>query len=239
VVSLTKPPSRWPTRQKEVPLSLTIEQARVIATVAHGAIGQTRSNGTTPYIVHPKQVAEYTRLFSREMELKPPTNLESDQVLVDRIVAAWLHDVLEDTKLKLPVLMELGISQNQLDIVLALTKPDAGPAPKSYYEKIAQSEDAMVVKCADRCANLDDALAEIKVEHPKEPRRWERYVEKTVTDVIPMYAQYPMLEYQLAKRVIAIWEELPTALAKRQTDVEQDLESRGATLARLPSKSTR
>ena len=130
----------------------------------------------------------------------------------DREVAAFLHDVLEDTKLTRAHLLALGITDRQLDIVERLTKERPNdPGTAEYYQRIAESNDALVVKCADRCANLEDALAELHAEVPTRPRRWERYVEKTVTSVLPMYAMLPELRAELEKRVARVEEALPAA----------------------------
>lgn len=56
-----------------------IENARTVAERAHR--GQFRRDGTTPYLSHPAGVAGIL-------------NDEAPEV----IAAAWLHDVLEDTK---------------------------------------------------------------------------------------------------------------------------------------------
>jgi hypothetical protein len=197
---------------------MTTYDAERIAYTTHGACGQTRANGTTPYITHPRKIALYTQEFSEYGDLKAFDGPDRN----DRIVAAFLHDVLEDTKLTRSDLLFLGISYKQLDIVERLTKPDAGPAPRSYYQRIAENDDALVVKCADRCANLDDALAELEVEEPTEPRRWGRYVEKTYRDVLPMYKTLPYLRQQLVTRLEAIEAALPASLGRRAAVVARE-----------------
>lgn len=205
-------------------------QAARIAFIAHTACGQMRADGKTPYFVHPKRVAELTTLFSRECEFSVPDAEVFDTFCgvtirrnpyKDREVAAYLHDVLEDTQLRRGDLIDLGISFPQLDIVERLTKPDNGPAPASYYQGIAANDDALVVKCADRCANLDDAFTELVGPGSEmTPRRWAKYVDKTYTDVLPMYKTTPGLRYQLEWRLQRIELALPDALARRQAYVD-------------------
>jgi (p)ppGpp synthase/HD superfamily hydrolase len=183
--------------------------AHTIAFVAHSACGQYRADGVTPYIWHPERVADLVVGFSRFNHTTPQS------VIDNRIVGALLHDVLEDTKLSETDLVNLGITSQQLDIVKRLTKPNPGPAPASYYNGIASSLDALYVKCADRCANLEDAYAELLVEEPRTPRRWGRYVEKTYTDVLPLYSGLPKLALALETRLHAIEKALPAALQRR------------------------
>jgi len=192
---------------------MTPDIAHRIAFIAHTACGQTRADGVTPYIVHPERVAALTREFYDYL----PGHADA------REVAAYLHDVLEDTKLTREHLLCLGITLYQLDIVERLTKEKPNEtATDEYYQRIADSDDALVVKCADRCANLEDALAELQVKVPKEPRRWGRYVEKTVTNVLPMYAALPQLHAELEKRLGWIERALPSALERRAAFVVQN-----------------
>ena len=185
---------------------MTPDEAHRIAFIAHSACGQTRADGKTPYIVHPERVAALTREFATYL----PAHLD------DREVAAYLHDVLEDTHLTRDHLLGLGITYYQLDIVERLTKEKPNdPATDEYYERISESQDALVVKCADRCANLEDALAELLAQPPREPRRWGRYMEKTVTRVLPMYASLPDLRAELQKRVDLIAQAIPASLERR------------------------
>lgn len=189
------------------------DEAKRLAFIAHTACGQFRADGVTPYIAHPVRVAKLTQQFDSFAPGGP---------LVDRLVAAYLHDVIEDTHLTRDHLVELGVSYAQIDIIERLTKAKPNdPATPDYYQGIAESVDALVVKCADRCANLEDALAELQPEEPKEPRRWGRYVDKTVTDVLPMYVTFPSLLRELQSRLDAISEALPDALARRSAYVER------------------
>jgi (p)ppGpp synthase/HD superfamily hydrolase len=70
-----------------------IDEARSFATAAHYAIGQVRKYTNEPYIEHPKRVAE----------LVQSVNGHSWHM----VAAAWLHDVVEDTKVPLSVITDI------------------------------------------------------------------------------------------------------------------------------------
>lgn len=61
-----------------------VERARIFATAAHAAIGQLRKHTGDPYHIHPMNVV---------------TILKGEGITDSAILAAaWLHDVVEDTK---------------------------------------------------------------------------------------------------------------------------------------------
>lgn len=60
-----------------------VEKARIFATAAHAAVDQRRKYTGEPYIVHPAEVASIVKSVGGTPEM---------------ICAAWLHDVVEDTK---------------------------------------------------------------------------------------------------------------------------------------------
>jgi (p)ppGpp synthase/HD superfamily hydrolase len=168
--------------------------ARVIAQVAHGAIGQKRADGVTPYFTHPVRVAELTRTWGAGLPYVGQAE-----------AAAYLHDVLEDTELTREDLIAAGISNDVVDIVERLTKTGAKAAPE-YYGGIGESDAALLVKCADRCANLEDALREVL--STRELARWATYVEKTRTNLLPIYAPMPRFQKFLEERLRLIEEAL-------------------------------
>jgi (p)ppGpp synthase/HD superfamily hydrolase len=186
---------------------MTIGDAITICRVAHSACGQFRADNRTPYYVHPFRVAELAKTFSSfpECEARHFVDLEN------RIVAAYLHDVLEDTKLAANDLRALGISGKQLDIVERLTKPVDGDLA-SYYRGISESVDALVVKCSDRAANLEDALPAI--ETGLDPYRFKRYAEKSRVDLLPLYDRFPELRRELLTRLERLEAALPAAIER-------------------------
>lgn len=60
-----------------------VEKAKLYATAAHAAAGQKRKYTAEPYIVHPQAVAKL---------------VEEAGGTAEQVAAAWLHDVVEDTK---------------------------------------------------------------------------------------------------------------------------------------------
>ena len=115
----------------------TTAEVLALATWAHSY--QYRRDGVTPYINHPKAVADSLAG-------------ESDQV----IAAALLHDVLEDTKLTEQDLRELDIDDAVIEAVKLLTKGDDQPY-EEYLQKILTNEIALKVKLADIKNNLSDS----------------------------------------------------------------------------------
>lgn len=106
--------------------------ARGIAIAAH--VGQMDKNDV-PYIQHPRRVAE--RLPSARAQ-----------------AAAWLHDVIEDTHVKVEDLLAAGIDADIVDAVVLLTRSKETD-PDEYYSQIAASPLARSVKLADIADNTD------------------------------------------------------------------------------------
>lgn len=71
-----------------------IEKAQVFATAAHAAVGQRRKYTDEPYIVHPTAVVDI--LTTQTAEPTPAM-----------LAAAWLHDVVEDTKVDVETLRQI------------------------------------------------------------------------------------------------------------------------------------
>ena len=117
---------------KNLPL---VDLAEVIAKAAHA--GQFRRDGITPYIVHPKAVAD---------------SLEN----VHYKAVAWLHDVLEDTTVSKYDLMVYGVPADVIEAVEILTKKKNQPYGE-YLKGVKENAMAKAVKIADMKANLADS----------------------------------------------------------------------------------
>ena len=122
-----------------------IDAAYVLAAQAHGT--QYRDNGD-PYITHPVAVADI---------------LAGYRLDTDTIVTALLHDVVEDTRLKLPdIEARFGKTVGGLvDGVTKLTKLELKTARSAQAENfrklvLAMSQDirVLLVKLADRLHNM-------------------------------------------------------------------------------------
>jgi (p)ppGpp synthase/HD superfamily hydrolase len=106
------------------------ELAQMLCVYAHDR--QFRRDGVTPYHTHPCAVADAV-----PDELKP---------------AAYLHDVLEDTKCTIENLRAFGFSDRTLAAVVALTR--RGEPYDVYMEGLLKNQDAIRIKIADMEHNL-------------------------------------------------------------------------------------
>ena len=124
-------------------MSALIDTARAIATAAHE--GQRRKDGPA-YITHPEAVA--AMLQSRAF---PDTF----------VAAAWVHDVLEDTKYPAAKLRE-ELGEEVMAIVEAVTEDKNLPweeRKQRYIETVRQGpEGAKAVSAADKIHNLTNVL---------------------------------------------------------------------------------
>jgi (p)ppGpp synthase/HD superfamily hydrolase len=180
----------------------TIWEADRIAYIAHGAMGQTRTDNVTAYIAHPRRVCGLIKEWHKAEVFVVPSLFDVKTMMC----AALLHDVIEDTSLTAYDLLHLNVPRPVVEVVERLTKPHDGPSPPSYYQGIAEHDLAIIVKCADRASNLEDALAEVVP--GMRNQRWKNYVQKTYDDVLPMYASLPKLRAELTNRLDAIKEAL-------------------------------
>lgn len=126
-------------------MSELVERARIFATAAHGAVGQLRKYTFEPYIVHPAEVAKivtWSKDYTEQM-----------------IAAAWLHDVIEDTKVTKETLIdEFGTEVANLVAWLTnVSVPSDGNRKKRKQkdlENLAKAPaEAQTIKIADLIAN--------------------------------------------------------------------------------------
>lgn len=167
-----------------------------IAQVAHTAIGQRRADKVTPYIVHPVRTAEILHEWASQALF---SLREIDYPIA--LCVAFLHDVLEDTKLTRADLIDWGVRPDIVDHVDTLTfkGPRGSYEGPEYFLAIAQDPLATVVKAADRCSNLEDAIKDTLA--GREPERWRKYMRKTIADVLPIYSSLPSLRNELESRI--------------------------------------
>lgn len=116
--------------------------SRFIAQHAHS--GKTRRDGVTPYFTHPLRVAE---------SLRKAGHSETIQAV------AYLHDVLEDTNVTAEHLDELGITEEVIAAVRAMTKKP-GESYSDYIKRVCENDLARIVKRFDVLDNLSDAPTE-------------------------------------------------------------------------------
>ena len=143
--------------------------AAALASDAHH--GQLRDHGTA-YIEHPLSVA---RILAEEIGITEP----------DVLIAALLHDVVEDSPLRVEDIDE-QFGTWVANAVETLTKPEAPPSEKPerdrrYYERLQHApETVQLIKLADRLDNLRHL--------PLSPRadKKARYIRETRTHFLPM-----------------------------------------------------
>ena len=87
----------------------------------------------------------------------------------DEAVVAFLHDVLEDTKVSLEALCEEGLTPTQEVMLLALTKK-AGEKYFDYIARVKNCAGAIPVKLADLEDNMPGAPRGMKERYEKS---WE------------------------------------------------------------------
>lgn len=111
----------------------------IVVTAKHFATAmhykQTRRDGA-PYITHPAAVADA---------------VDTDE----QKAVAWLHDVLEDTPATENVLRGIGMPEEVVLAVVAMTKTP-GENYADYLERVFANDLALVVKLADIQANTAD-----------------------------------------------------------------------------------
>jgi (p)ppGpp synthase/HD superfamily hydrolase len=116
-----------------------ITTADAIAAEAHA--GQVDKAGM-PYVGHVRRVASYV-----------------DPADTDAVVAALLHDVIEDTGIDAAELRDRGVAPAAIDAIELLTRRSDQPSA-SYYQRISEHPTAREVKLADLADNTDpDRLA--------------------------------------------------------------------------------
>jgi len=117
--------------------------AEFVATIAHD--GQFRRDGVTPYIEHPRAVA--SRVGDDEKAQS----------------VAWLHDVLEDTKMTAEHLVKMGIPTDVVEVVKLLTFDPYEQLYSEYIKRVKSDPVARRVKIADMLSNLSASPTEKQI----------------------------------------------------------------------------
>lgn len=150
---------------------LQILRAATFAATAH--VGQTRRGLPDPYINHPLRVAEHAAQAGLGH---------------DAVVAALLHDVVEDSAHTWADLAAAGFSARALDLARLLTKwwesgdEHAERDKATYYARILEDADAVCLKLLDRTDNMQD-LARIVAARREFT---EKYLKKTRREFPPL-----------------------------------------------------
>lgn len=122
-------------------------EARAFAIKAHGD----QQYGASPYEIHLGNVISVLMRFNVDLSSTYKLNL---------LIAAWLHDVLEDTEVTKAEL-EAKFGATVTEIVYTLSDDQGASREErkvNFYKKIAKNEDAIIVKLADRISNVEFSI---------------------------------------------------------------------------------
>ena len=190
--------------------------------------------GGEPYIIHPLMVAKTLILLKLEEELAkwfPHMSAGEIKYQCDIVyAAAILHDVLEDTFIKVKTLRKAGLEKEVIDTVLLLTKKRKGEEKKKepdiYFSRILTSWKASLIKISDRENNCST------MEVFEEPRM-KKYIKETIEWFYPLCTQakirYPELSNAVTimkNSIVAVVETIATLLNMQEViaDEEQSYE---------------
>ncbi len=146
-------------------------RAATFAATAH--VGQTRRGLPDPYINHPLRVAEHAAQAG---------------LGEDAVVAALLHDVVEDTAHTWDDLRAAGFTGRAIELARLLTKwwqsgdEDAEQDKAAYYARILGDDDAVALKVLDRTDNIQDLVRIV----PARRDYAEKYLKKTRREFAPL-----------------------------------------------------
>lgn len=121
-------------------MGTALEAAQLMAANAHQ--GQMYGENQ-PYTVHLERVVETLQRYGVTDE--------------NMLVAGWLHDIVEDTDVTLNQ-VELMFGRTVSDLVGRVTNEEGKNRKERHaktYPKIKASDDALVLKLADRIANVE------------------------------------------------------------------------------------
>ena len=116
-----------------------LELAKNIATKAHNS--QFRNDKKTTYIEHPKAVVKILKDIY-------PINYFPGYVTYKELIVAWLHDVIEDTKVTEIDLLKAGIPFDLVNFVRVLTQKK-DETYLQYILRVKENKVATTIKLAD------------------------------------------------------------------------------------------
>lgn len=125
-------------------MSLALQAAQALAATAH----KDQMYGDQPYTQHLADVVGVLQRFKVED--------------TDILVAAWLHDSVEDTETTLEQI-ELMFGRRVRDLVHRVTNEEGKNRKERHektYPKIQASDDAITLKLADRIANTEACITQ-------------------------------------------------------------------------------
>lgn len=151
---------------------------------------QTRDDKKTPYIIHPFGVA---RRLATDLVNAPRGEFPSEDLKRDIIIAALLHDVLEDAPRESVIASDLDTFGKRVrDSVECLTWDKTQRAKSDYLNSLRQCPPHVrLVKLADRLDNLE------AVPYSPEPGKQAKMAQETLDHILPLGANS---EFELIAR---------------------------------------
>ena len=137
---------------KDILLEMSLEDAIDFAEQMHK--GQFRKGDKKPYVIHPKAVYNIIKSFNIK-----------DKII---LVAAWLHDTIEDTKATYNIIKR-KFNKEVANLVKALSsdKKQLERQGKEVYllnKMLQMSDNELTLKLADRLHNVTDIMSNPKAE---------------------------------------------------------------------------
>lgn len=133
---------------------MNMESVKDFASISHRG----QKYGSQPYFYHLEGVVKI---------------LELQELSEDYAVVGWLHDVLEDTDATVLELQYLGLSEVQINAIIAITRM-TGESYVEYMAKVQGNEIASKVKLADALFNLSEC---IKTNQLKRAKKYNKVIQ--------------------------------------------------------------
>ena len=108
--------------------------------------GVYRRDGITPYIEHPRAVADRVKSYKAK-------------------AVAWLHDTIEDApeRMSVTIMKDEGLPKDVIDAVVVLTHKQS-ESYSAYVKRVAKDVLAKEVKIADIMANITDTPSKRQIQ---------------------------------------------------------------------------
>ena len=135
---------------------MMVERARIFATAAHAATGQTRKYTGKPYIEHPKAVVALLRSVVGKYDS-------------EMLAAAWLHDVVEDTEVSLSLIEhEFGIYVSVIvDGLTDVSRPEDGSRTARKQIDLLHTSHALPTAKTIKLADIIDNVSNVVERDPQ------------------------------------------------------------------------
>lgn len=138
-------------------------RAERFAELAHA--GQFRRGTEQPYIEHCRRVARVVEVeIRRYLKDSYSSAGEVDQCVDECVAAAFMHDVIEDTKVTVDTVLEAGFSKSVAHLINSLTR-----TPNQKYDDfitaiVTSWPSVKIIKICDIVDNLTDKPSNAQVE---------------------------------------------------------------------------